>query len=332
VFSVGVVLHELLTGKRLFAAATEEEEMRKILTARIPKPTELAKELPEAVSDVVMRALARERADRFASAKDLAKALETACGKLLFDRERVGSFMRELFEEKVAATREMLESVDGNDPAVLQRALAALRQDDGMVFEGASSAQVVSKRAAKTDRYEAPVPVAAPVAARPVAGPTRVQSPARRSTWVFILAAVVFAGLLGFAGMRLLDLGQSEKALPRGFDPTGGMKPLPGALNAAPAPTPTPTPPAPTTPEPAHEEKHHRSPQGGLTLVTLPDADVYFGSKKLGRTPLFNQPLPAGVHRLKLRGPDGKSRYLSVPIVAGKTAALKLSLSDLPTR
>ncbi|MHB8879329.1 MAG: serine/threonine protein kinase, partial [Myxococcaceae bacterium] len=42
VFSVGVMLHELITGRRLFAADTELEEMKLILDAPIPRPIDLA--------------------------------------------------------------------------------------------------------------------------------------------------------------------------------------------------------------------------------------------------------------------------------------------------
>jgi serine/threonine-protein kinase len=70
--------------------------------------------------------------------------------------------------------------------------------------------------------------------------------------------------------------------------------------------------------------------KGALTLIVQPEATVYLGGKLLGKTPLFSTPVPAGTHLMKLVGPDGRKRVLSVPIQAGKTAAFRLSLDELP--
>src|SRR4051812_26219417 len=67
VFGLGVVLWEMCTGRRLFSGETEIEEMKLILSQPIPRPTELVDVIPEALSDIVLRSLARERADRFPS-------------------------------------------------------------------------------------------------------------------------------------------------------------------------------------------------------------------------------------------------------------------------
>jgi hypothetical protein len=70
--------------------------------------------------------------------------------------------------------------------------------------------------------------------------------------------------------------------------------------------------------------------QGALTLVILPEAEVYRNGRLVGKTPMFNQPLPAGTHLLRIKGPDGKRRKLSVPIEAGKTTSFRLSLGEIP--
>ena len=117
-FSVGVMLHEMLTGQRLFSAKTEREEMRMILEAPIPVPGQLVAGLPADVSRVVLKALARNREERYASGREMARAIEAAAGSLLFDSEQRAAFMHEYFPERMEATRRLLESAEQADARV----------------------------------------------------------------------------------------------------------------------------------------------------------------------------------------------------------------------
>ena len=73
-----------------------------------------------------------------------------------------------------------------------------------------------------------------------------------------------------------------------------------------------------------------RGPQGKMTLIINPEAEVFLGKRSLGKTPLFNTTLPVGTHLLRIVGPDKKARMLSVPIEAGKTAMHRFALKDIP--
>lgn len=74
IFSLGIVLFEMLTGSVPFRARSAVETMNAIL---VDDPPELPG-VPDAVQDIVRRCLEKDPAQRFASAKDLAFALETA--------------------------------------------------------------------------------------------------------------------------------------------------------------------------------------------------------------------------------------------------------------
>jgi hypothetical protein len=75
-FSLGVILYELLSGRRPFARGSAVETMHAILNE---EPADLAVEipsLPPALDRVLFRCLEKDPEDRFQSARDLAFALE----------------------------------------------------------------------------------------------------------------------------------------------------------------------------------------------------------------------------------------------------------------
>ncbi|HEY2859034.1 MAG TPA: protein kinase [Terracidiphilus sp.] len=74
IFSFGVILYELLSGRRAFHRDTAVETMRAILKE---DPTELPEAVPSALRQVVSHCLEKEPENRFQSARDLSFALST---------------------------------------------------------------------------------------------------------------------------------------------------------------------------------------------------------------------------------------------------------------
>ncbi len=83
VYSAAVVLWEALTGRRLFDGQTIGVVLDKVLHEEVLRPSVLVPSLPSELDEVVMRALSRNPADRFATALDMARALRRACSALL---------------------------------------------------------------------------------------------------------------------------------------------------------------------------------------------------------------------------------------------------------
>ncbi|MFL5319781.1 MAG: serine/threonine protein kinase [Myxococcaceae bacterium] len=358
-FSVGVMLHELVTGQRLFAGETEEQEMQNILSMPIPRPMQINPDLPEALDRVIMRALARERSDRYSTAKELAKAIEQAAGKLMYDADQSSQFMRELFEQKMAATRQLLESAVSDDFDKLQSAMNELRQDEGMNFPSKPTRKPTVETKADGAQAEKPRS-SSPKKKRKDSGEMDATSeqqmiiahqadaaaemPTRRSMLPWVIGLVLFAAVALYFVTRLSDT-LDEKA-PIVPPPKINANPL-GLKEFA-----EPVPPgsqqvadnnsqgnaqgnsqgsAQQNPQDVAKEPAKAKPMmGALTLVTMPEAEVFRNGTSLGKTPLFRLPMPVGVHLLKLKGPDGKVHNVSAKIEKDKTAAMKLHLDDLP--
>ncbi|MCM2251611.1 MAG: serine/threonine protein kinase [Ramlibacter sp.] len=77
-FSVGVVLYQLLTDKRPFDGDNDFSIIHQIIGHTPPPPSTFNSRLPSAIDAVVARALAKDREQRFASARDFAAALQSA--------------------------------------------------------------------------------------------------------------------------------------------------------------------------------------------------------------------------------------------------------------
>jgi serine/threonine protein kinase len=75
-YAAGVVLWEALTGRRLFEYASEREALARPRDFVPEGPSKLVPGLPEALDAVVLRALSPDPAERYASARDMALALE----------------------------------------------------------------------------------------------------------------------------------------------------------------------------------------------------------------------------------------------------------------
>jgi eukaryotic-like serine/threonine-protein kinase len=77
-FSVGVVLYQLLTDKRPFDGDNDFSIIHQIIGHTPAPPSSFNARLPSAIDAVVARALAKDRDQRFATARDFASALQSA--------------------------------------------------------------------------------------------------------------------------------------------------------------------------------------------------------------------------------------------------------------
>lgn len=77
-FSAGVVLYQLVTDKRPFDGDNDFSIIHQIIGHNPPAPTSINPKLPPALDAVVARALAKDKDERFATARDFAVALQAA--------------------------------------------------------------------------------------------------------------------------------------------------------------------------------------------------------------------------------------------------------------
>jgi serine/threonine protein kinase len=98
VFSLGVVLHELLTGRQLFDGDNPGRVADQVKLAEIAAPSRFAADVPPELDRICLKALARARDARHERAADLARELSTFVSERApgLTREDVGALVSEL--------------------------------------------------------------------------------------------------------------------------------------------------------------------------------------------------------------------------------------------
>jgi serine/threonine-protein kinase len=80
IYAAAVILWETLTGRRMISGENEAIVLSRVLEGQRVRPTELNPNLPKSADVVVMRGLEMDPAKRYATAREMATALERALG------------------------------------------------------------------------------------------------------------------------------------------------------------------------------------------------------------------------------------------------------------
>ncbi|HVY38902.1 MAG TPA: serine/threonine-protein kinase [Polyangia bacterium] len=237
-FSLGVVLWELLAGRKLFRGKTEVETLQNVLEMPVPAPSSIRPDVPVELDQIVARALARDPAERYPNAYDLAEDLDGVLTALRYQSRALPTLLRELFGAELSS-----------------RQLPAASLTPELLASATATAMPTT-----TGTTPAP-PSAAPDAPR--AAP-RIARRAPRSRWPWwVVAAVETATLMVLlfgrgGGRRTLArvAPPSVAAVPRAVQP---QQPAPAAA-APPAPAAVdPTPAEPGKPASARPARRARS-------------------------------------------------------------------------
>jgi len=181
IFTVGIVLHELLTGNRLFASDGEFSAIEKVRSIAIPEPAQVLPDIPPLLSAIAMRALARDKDHRFQTAMEMHDALQRFLhiGDESFTRRDLRAYMREHFPADAENDHEAVG--DFGD----ESALSAITSDITPVAEPTESNAVIDEtRDAPREGSAKPAStlLGMPVPARPSTGGRTMPPPPPRSS------------------------------------------------------------------------------------------------------------------------------------------------------
>jgi serine/threonine-protein kinase len=101
-FAVGVILHETLSGQRLFKGESDVKTLQLVREGAVEPPSRINSRVLPALDRICLRALARDPAERYQSGSELADELGEVVHLLRWGPERLATLLRELQPESIA--------------------------------------------------------------------------------------------------------------------------------------------------------------------------------------------------------------------------------------
>jgi eukaryotic-like serine/threonine-protein kinase len=251
-FALGVVLYELVALRRLFQRKTDYLTFRAVMEQPIPDIRRYRPDAPDALVAVIMRALDRDPAQRFDTARQLGSAVLDAIGRRPWSQGELGDFVKANFAGELTQRAAQVSAAIGRNANASRMTMPLIvhgdhdddADDDFPAVETDIDASPISNaREADPFVQSTPPPFSSineTTGSAPELAPLRPVAPAapvvvvRRSV-VWPLLAV--AGVLVAAGALFLVWHQMQQQLPQ----------QPSVINVtqSPANPITPNPPAP---------------------------------------------------------------------------------------
>ena len=270
-FAAGIVLWELLTGRRLFRGEDDAQTLTRVLFEPVPRPSEVCADAPAALDPIAMRALDRDPTRRFATAHEMAAALEQAMTPAT--SRIVGEWVRNVAAEGLDERARRVREIEHRSPTArwLQRG------DD-------------SPRATKTG---VSISIEPP--------PARAAEPAR-ARGSYGPRSIATAGL----GLLLISLGTAWVARDKGERFTAAQAPAAWVepASSVPSATASATPPATAVSAPAPAAS---APVDAARTAPAPGLPANHGRRPAGARPPPRDPpagLPVGSARERLYSQD----------------------------
>jgi serine/threonine protein kinase/tetratricopeptide (TPR) repeat protein len=115
IYSLGVVFHELLTGRALHGSAEGADLLEAVRAGRVEPPSTFVRELPAELEEIVMKALARDPAERFQTARDVASAISRVLltRQQLIDSHVLESVIAEFVPRELSSAVQLPEPIPG---------------------------------------------------------------------------------------------------------------------------------------------------------------------------------------------------------------------------
>jgi len=103
IFALGIVLHELLTGRRLFKAESDVQTLARVREAVVPPPSRLNPQLPPGLDAIVLKALAKDPDQRYRTAQEMRLAIEDWLiqGRMSASSAHLAEFLKQIYAERL---------------------------------------------------------------------------------------------------------------------------------------------------------------------------------------------------------------------------------------
>jgi serine/threonine protein kinase len=336
-FAVGVMLWEMLTGRRLFVGEDTRATLAAVLFGQIPRPRTVRSDVPKDLERVAMKLLERDLPARYATAEQAIHDLLDCNDAPKNGREQLIRVLAERFPQQAPVRDSVVRSRSGGTPQQMsaQQPYQPLGPAQQTIADGGAgrTGQPVSAVRSMGDYRNTPTGTMQPMA---TVQPRRGNGSRLALILIAVLAAaLVTVGIIAATG----------KKTPGGAPPEPGSNAVvttiadAGVAAIAPADA-TPAAPIDAEPTPIAQVVHDAGSadrpkkdasstqpsekrMGRLVVRAFPVLTVYVDNKKIHDTPV-DMKLPVGKHKLRLVNSEvGKDEALTVTIEENKTKTIE---------
>jgi len=212
VFALGIILYEITVGKRLFKSDSELKTLRMITEEAIASPVAVNPKYPKTLSDIVMKALARDVNDRYASAREMRIALDDFLKTYPKPSSNLelSAWMRKTFAKTIADTKIRNEKLLREEPDEFLLA-NILDQQDKKHESGSEVSQLSSLFAtanqplAETGKFSNNSAIMTNIYQQPMTGSSSIQIDNSKSKILLIGFLFVFLAVAGLFALYLVN-------------------------------------------------------------------------------------------------------------------------------
>jgi serine/threonine protein kinase len=209
-FSLGVLLFELSTGRVLFPQNNELAVMKAITEGTIPRPSESDSTYPPELERIVLRALAREPSERYATAQEMQRDLEGFARQHHLDLSPASlvELLQTLFRDDVDAWKMARDVSTTLEQHIVRSRTRGRGQADGELDEDGDAGGRSSARPFEpADRNRSPADeLAMPIPPGVLSSEPPQRPEARGGGWIVVgLSAAIVAAVVAFAAPRIFS-------------------------------------------------------------------------------------------------------------------------------
>ena len=305
IFSLGIVIYEMITGKRLFKGTTEIKTLEMVREAKAETfSPSLVAVIPSELESIVMKALSKDVKSRYQDASDMERYL----GSVLFELSSAapGSILKKLMNDMFR------DEIEAENRTVAEDATRSIKYENRVVSIPKESKE--NKPQVQLERKPQPVKKSF----------SYVLSGA---ALIFVLVAVflIWPNITGekrtsslIPAEQVSNMADQKKPVP---EATEQQAPLsqeqvahPGQQNQK------------EESRESKEETTTKAPReavnGSMTINAIPWAEIYINEKHYGTTPKTIQTLKAGDYRVRLENPNYDVWTTKVAVRDGKTSGI----------
>ena len=305
IFSLGIVIYEMITGKRLFKGTTEIKTLEMVREAKAETfSPSLVAVIPSELESIVMKALSKDVKSRYQDASDMERYL----GSVLFELSSAapGSILKKLMNDMFR------DEIEAENRTVAEDATRSIKYENRVVSIPKESKE--NKPQVQLERKPQPVKKSF----------SYVLSGA---ALIFVLVAVflIWPDITGekrtsslIPAEQVSNMADQKKPIP---EATEQQAPLsqeqvahPGQQNQK------------EESRESKEETTTKAPReavnGSMTINAIPWAEIYINEKHYGTTPKTIETLKAGDYRVRLENPNYDVWTTKVAVRGGKTSGI----------